>query len=93
MKIGHDSVIGARSVVTKDIPPLSLAVGSPAKIIRKIDLQAEAPDPDEYEAGSLYEALMIGQDGNTFAHKHVVAAAASVCEFATSRHTGDKMNR
>jgi len=32
--IGHDSVIGAGSVVTKDIPPRSIAVGMPAKVIR-----------------------------------------------------------
>jgi acetyltransferase-like isoleucine patch superfamily enzyme len=32
--IGHDSVIGAGSIVTKDIPPLALAVGSPARVIK-----------------------------------------------------------
>lgn len=32
--IGHDSVIGAGSVVTKDIPPRSIAVGMPARVIR-----------------------------------------------------------
>lgn len=31
--IGRGSVIGAGSVVTKDIPPYSIAVGAPAKII------------------------------------------------------------
>lgn len=34
--IGEDSVIGAGSVVTKDIPPRSLAVGSPARVIREL---------------------------------------------------------
>lgn len=34
--IGHDSVIGAGSVVTKDIPPLVVAVGNPARILRHI---------------------------------------------------------
>jgi maltose O-acetyltransferase len=34
--IGEDSVIGAGSVVTKDIPPKSLAVGNPCKVIRKL---------------------------------------------------------
>lgn len=35
--IGEGSVIGAGAVVTKDIPPNTLAVGSPAKPIRKIE--------------------------------------------------------
>ncbi|NLB55778.1 MAG: sugar O-acetyltransferase [Lentisphaerae bacterium] len=34
--IGDDSVIGAGSVVTKDIPPKSLAVGNPCKVIRQL---------------------------------------------------------
>ena len=34
--IGDNSVIGAGSVVTKDIPANSLAVGNPCKVIRKI---------------------------------------------------------
>jgi maltose O-acetyltransferase len=34
--IGDDAVVGARSVVTRDIPPRSLAVGTPAKVVREI---------------------------------------------------------
>ena len=34
--IGANSVIGAGSVVTKDIPPNSLAVGNPCKVIRTV---------------------------------------------------------
>jgi acetyltransferase-like isoleucine patch superfamily enzyme len=33
-EIGKGSVIGAGSVVTKNIPPYSIAVGSPARVIR-----------------------------------------------------------
>jgi acetyltransferase-like isoleucine patch superfamily enzyme len=34
--IGRRSVIGANSVVTADVPPFSIAAGSPAKVIRTI---------------------------------------------------------
>lgn len=34
--IGEGCVIGAGSVVTRDIPPNSLAVGNPCKVIREI---------------------------------------------------------
>ncbi len=33
--IGNGSVIGQNAVVTKDIPPFSVAVGNPAKIIKR----------------------------------------------------------
>ena len=33
--IGRGSIIGAGAVVTKDIPPMSVAVGVPAKVIKK----------------------------------------------------------
>ena len=34
VKIGHDAVVGAGSVVTKDLPPGAIAVGVPATVIR-----------------------------------------------------------
>jgi len=37
VKIGKGSVIGAGAVVTKNIPNNSIAVGVPAKVIKKID--------------------------------------------------------
>lgn len=40
--IGECSVIGAGSVVTRDIPPYSIAVGNPAKIIKTFN-------PDDIE--------------------------------------------
>ena len=35
--IGEYSMIGSGTVVTKDIPPYSLVVGNPGKIIGKVD--------------------------------------------------------
>ena len=34
--IGEGSIIGAGAVVTKDIPPHSVAVGNPAKVIKSV---------------------------------------------------------
>lgn len=34
--IGENSMVGAGSVVTKDVPPNSVVVGNPAKVIRNI---------------------------------------------------------
>ncbi len=34
--IGRDSLVGAGSVVVKDIPPSSVAAGNPAKVIKRI---------------------------------------------------------
>lgn len=35
--IGEGAVVGAGSVVTKDIPPYTIVAGNPAKIIRKLE--------------------------------------------------------
>jgi len=37
VKIGRHAVIGAHSVVNRDIPPYSVAVGSPARVIKRYD--------------------------------------------------------
>ena len=37
--IGEGSIIGAMSVVTKDIPPYTIAVGSPAKLIKRYNFE------------------------------------------------------
>lgn len=35
--IGENSVIGAQSVVTRDVPPYSVVAGNPAKVIKKLE--------------------------------------------------------
>lgn len=35
--IGSGAIIGANSVVLKDVPPNSVAIGAPAKILRRAD--------------------------------------------------------
>jgi acetyltransferase-like isoleucine patch superfamily enzyme len=36
VEIGENSIIGANSVVTKDVPPRSLAMGIPARVVRPL---------------------------------------------------------
>jgi acetyltransferase-like isoleucine patch superfamily enzyme len=65
VSIGHGSIIGARSVVTKDIPPFSVAVGNPCVVIKRFnpitmswvsasdfndDLEGFLPNEDQYLA-------------------------------------------
>ena len=41
VRVGHGSIVGAGAVVSKDVPPLSLVVGVPAKKLRDVS-DAEA---------------------------------------------------
>jgi carbonic anhydrase/acetyltransferase-like protein (isoleucine patch superfamily) len=42
VRVGAGSIIGAGAVVTKDIPPMSLVVGVPGKVLRQISPQEAA---------------------------------------------------
>lgn len=39
--IGENSIVGAGAVVTRDIPPNTIAAGNPAKVVKKIDPDRE----------------------------------------------------
>ena len=49
VKIGYGSIIGAGTLVTKNVPPLSIVVGNPGRVIKRFDLkQQEWVGIDEY---------------------------------------------
>jgi acetyltransferase-like isoleucine patch superfamily enzyme len=51
--IGERCVIGANSVVTRDLEPYTVAAGSPARVIRRIDPSERPPHGvDAFPAGS-----------------------------------------
>jgi virginiamycin A acetyltransferase len=35
VKIGHGAIIGARAIVTKDVPPYGVVVGNPGRLVKK----------------------------------------------------------
>lgn len=40
-RIGHGSVIGAGALVNRDLPPFSMGVGNPVRIIRRLDFSSQ----------------------------------------------------
>lgn len=70
LKIGHGSVIGANSVITKDVPPFSLVVGNPAKIIKRYNFKTQKWDKNlnvpesEYFIEKLYLKHILDNFGN-----------------------------
>jgi galactoside O-acetyltransferase len=49
VRIGYGSVIGAGSVVSRSIPPMTVALGTPCRVVRDItdeDLTTRMATPD-----------------------------------------------
>jgi acetyltransferase-like isoleucine patch superfamily enzyme len=40
IEIGEDAIVGAGSVVTRDVPPGTVVAGNPARVLRKVQVQA-----------------------------------------------------
>jgi acetyltransferase-like isoleucine patch superfamily enzyme len=43
--VGDRCVIGANSVVVRDLPPFSIAAGAPAKVIKQVEYEGEPAEP------------------------------------------------
>ncbi len=54
--IGPNSIVGAYSVVTRDVPPNSIAVGNPVKIVASMDDYLERHAKDEKKYRTFHES-------------------------------------
>ncbi len=50
--VGNDSVIGANSVVLKDVPPFSVVAGAPARIVKSLEPPPSSPATNEVISGT-----------------------------------------
>lgn len=60
VRVGAGSIVGAGAVVSKDVPPLSLVVGVPAKLLREL---AETEAEELIEHARRYEKLALVHAG------------------------------
>jgi acetyltransferase-like isoleucine patch superfamily enzyme len=44
--VGTRAVVGANSVVTRDVPPFTMAAGAPARVIHELDTAGASPGSD-----------------------------------------------
>ncbi|MBD2664559.1 transferase hexapeptide repeat containing protein [Richelia sinica FACHB-800] len=60
VRVGTGSIIGAGAVVTKDVPPFSLVVGLPGKVVRQV---TETEAADLIEHAKKYQKLALVHAG------------------------------
>ena len=65
-KIGRGAVIGAGSVVVKDVPPMAVVSGNPAQIIRYRKCVHEGLKPENLLGGGLADYLAVRFKGLSF---------------------------
>ena len=53
--VGKYAIIGSDSVVTKDVPDYSVAVGNPAKIIKYLEKNGKSKEYDYFDGNLIYE--------------------------------------
>jgi len=61
IRIGHGSIIGAGAVVTRDIPPFSIAMGTPARVT------GNRPHPDSVDNAD-FDFESVGIRGSAICH-------------------------
>ena len=70
VKIGHGSIIGANTMVTKDLPPFCIFVGNPGRIIKRFDfekklwIKGEEVESNQYFDEKIYLAYLRSNYGS-----------------------------
>ncbi|MFA6275878.1 MAG: acyltransferase [Pedobacter sp.] len=69
VRIGYGSIVGANTVITKDIPPFSMVVGNPAKIIKTYNFSlkkwiVETSDAPKFENEDDYLSYLKSNNGD-----------------------------
>lgn len=63
--IGEGAVIAARSVVTSDIPPWTVAAGCPARVVKQIPAEMRKPGWEARARLAVPAAASLGEDATT----------------------------